>query len=125
VQIFKNKWFARFAGKEDIDDRTLRKAIDTAERGIIDADLGGGVIKQRVAREGSGKSGGYRTIIFYRNSERAFFEDGLAKKVRPNISAKELKDLKKLAKAMLNMTAQEIEDQLVAGNLQKVTCNED
>lgn len=50
---------------------------------------------------------------------------GFAKNAQPNISAKELKDLKKLAKAMLNMTAQEIEDQLVAGNLQKVTCNED
>lgn len=125
MQIFKNKWFARFAGKEDIDDRTLRKAIDAAERGIIDADLGGGVIKQRVAREGSGKSGGYRTIILYRNSDRAFFVYGFAKNAQPNISAKELKDLKKLAKSMLNMTSQEIEDQLVAGNLQKVKCNED
>lgn len=72
MQIFKNKWFARFAGKENIDDRMLSKAIDAAERGIIDADLGGGVIKQRVARERSGKSGGYRTI-FYTETVSALF----------------------------------------------------
>lgn len=63
MRIFKNRWFEKFARKQDIGDDVLREAVGRAERGLIDADLGGGVIKQRVAREGEGRSGGYRTII--------------------------------------------------------------
>jgi hypothetical protein len=58
VQIFKSRWFRRFAMKERIGDAVLREAVGRAERGQIDADLGGGVIKQRVARPGQGKSRG-------------------------------------------------------------------
>lgn len=73
MRIFKNAWFERFARKQKLEDAALRDAIQRAEQGLIDADLGGGVIKQRVARPGQGKSGGYRTIILYRQSHRAFF----------------------------------------------------
>ena len=73
MRIFKNAWFERFARKQKLDAAALRDAIQRAERGLIDADLGGGVIKQRVARPGQGKSGGYRTIILYRQAHRAFF----------------------------------------------------
>ena len=66
VSIFKTKWFTRFARKERLKDRSLAEAIERAERGIIDADLGGGLIKQRVAREGQGRSGGYRMLVAYR-----------------------------------------------------------
>lgn len=66
VQILKNAWFERFARKQRIMDVALIEAVRRAERGQIDADLGGGVIKQRVARAGQGKSGGFRTIIPYR-----------------------------------------------------------
>jgi len=40
-----------------IDDR-LCEAVERAESGLIDANLGGGLIKQRVARLGQGRSGG-------------------------------------------------------------------
>lgn len=63
TRIYKNRWFAKFASREGISDATLVAAIDQANRGLIDADLGGGLIKQRVAREGGGKSGGYRTLV--------------------------------------------------------------
>ncbi len=63
MRIFKNKAFTRFAKKSGIDDASLCKASRDAERGLLDADLGGGVIKQRVARIGGGKSGGFRTLI--------------------------------------------------------------
>jgi hypothetical protein len=53
--------------------------IERAERGIIDADLGGGLIKQRVARPGQGRSGGFRMIVVYRTKERAVFIYGFAK----------------------------------------------
>jgi RelE toxin of RelE / RelB toxin-antitoxin system len=62
TRIYKNRWFAKFASREGISDVTLVAAIDRADRGLIDGDLGGGLIKQRVAREGGGKSGGYRTL---------------------------------------------------------------
>jgi hypothetical protein len=125
VQIFKNKWFVRFASKEGIEDRKLWEAIKAAERGTIDADLGGGVIKQRVARDGGGKSGGYRTIILYRKGDRAFFVYGFPKSERENISPSELREFKKLAEVMLDMTSKQIEDQVTAGHLQKVACDEE
>ena len=66
MQIFKNTWFQRFARREKITDEVLRNAIARAKKGTIDTDLGGNVIKQRIARVGQGKSGGYRTIIIYK-----------------------------------------------------------
>ena len=79
MRIFTNAWLERFARKQRLDDDALREAIQRAEQGLVDADLGGGVIKQRVARPGQGKSGGYRTIILYRQESRAFFVFGFAK----------------------------------------------
>jgi hypothetical protein len=73
MQVFKTRWFARFARSEGIADRSLREAIQRAERGLIDADLGGGLIKQRVARPGQGRSGGYRVIVAYRSRARGVF----------------------------------------------------
>jgi len=66
LRIFKTKSFVRFARRERISDASLCEAIRRAERGLIDADLGGGVIKQRVARAGQGRSGGFRVLIAYR-----------------------------------------------------------
>jgi hypothetical protein len=77
--VFKNAWFARFAQKQRIPDKALLDAIERAEKGQINADLGGGVLKQRVARKGQGKTGGFRTIILYRAAERAFFVYAFAK----------------------------------------------
>ena len=76
MRVFKNKWFTKFAQKEDISDATLCEAIKDAEAGRIDADYGGGVIKQRIARPNEGKSGGYRAIILYRQGDKAFFVYG-------------------------------------------------
>lgn len=78
MRIFKTRWMARFARKAGIDDALLVEAIDRAERGLIDADLGGGVIKQRVGRSGQGRSGGYRTLIAFRFGDLAFFIYGFA-----------------------------------------------
>lgn len=82
MRIFKTKWFARFARKERVGDARLREAIDRAEKGGIDAALGGNLIKQRVARDGGGKSGGFRTIIAFRAKERSIFLYGFAKNER-------------------------------------------
>jgi hypothetical protein len=82
VRIFKTKWFVRYARHEQIGDDGLRHAIERAERGIVDGDLGGGVIKQRVPRQGQGRSRGYRFLIAYRAGDRAVFLYGFAKNER-------------------------------------------
>lgn len=120
MQLFKNSWFARFADKEDIDDTKLVEAVLAAERGLIDADLGGGVIKQRIARSGEGKSGGYRTILIFRKGDVAFFVYGFSKSSRDNITREELQVFKKLARAMLPLSEEEIKKQVKAGYLKRV-----
>jgi hypothetical protein len=97
VHIYKTKLFARFAQRERIDDRSLCDAIERAERGLIDADLMGGVIKQRVARVGQGRRGGYRTLIAYRTADFAVFMFGFAKNDRDNIAHDELEKLQIIA----------------------------
>ena len=87
MRVFKNKWFAKFASKEGISDEKLTQAIRETEAGNIDADYGGGVIKQRIARPQEGKSGGYRSIILYRKEDKAFFVYGFAKNVMENMLA--------------------------------------
>ncbi len=77
--------------------------------GAIDADLGGGVIKQQLARPGQGKSGGYRSIILFRNGERAFFVYGFAKSERENIAPDEQVVFKKSARSLFALSEMEIE----------------
>jgi len=109
MRIFKTKIFARFVHSNKITDAALHEAIQRAERGLIDADLGGGVIKQRVARPGRGRSGGFRTIILFRSGTRAFFVYGFAKNQKENISKTELQDFRTLAKHMLTFTDHQIQ----------------
>ncbi|HEX9360177.1 MAG TPA: type II toxin-antitoxin system RelE/ParE family toxin [Bradyrhizobium sp.] len=95
VRIFKTRALARFTKREAISDESLVVAIETARRGLIDADLGGGVIKQRVARPGQGKRGGFRMLIGFR-SDRAIFLFGFAKNERENIDDKQLTTLREI-----------------------------
>lgn len=109
MRIFKNAWFKRFASRERISDATLAKVIARIEKGAVDADLGGNVIKQRMARPGQGKSGGYRTIIVFRQGDKAFFVYGFAKKELGNINKDELKTFKQAAKELLALSDEQIE----------------
>lgn len=108
MRIFKNKWFAKFASKEGIGDEKLIQAVREAGAGSIDADYGGGVIKQRIARPKEGKSGGYRSIILFRKEDKAFFVYGFAKSVMENIDKTDVKGFKQLAKVMLDLTDEEL-----------------
>ena len=103
MRTFKNKCFEKFARKQGIADTQLLEVVRRAEAGKIDADLGGGVIKQRVERQGQGKRGGYRTIIIYRSQERAFFVYGFAKNEQENISVEELAVIREMAEIYLTM----------------------
>lgn len=70
--------------------------------------MGGGVIKQRIARENGGKSGGFRSIIFFKAGNSAFFVYGFAKNERDNISANDLRDFKKFALEVFNYSDDKI-----------------
>lgn len=120
MRIFKNKPFARFARKARVSDQVLREAIGRAGRGLIDADLGGGVIKQRIAREGAGKSGGFRTIILFRAGERSFFVHGFAKNEQDNIREDELAAFKLLAAQLLALDDAALVTAIAAGVLTEV-----
>ena len=124
MRIFKNKPFARFARKADLGDAALCKAIDSVERGLVDADLGGGVIKQRIARRGGGKSGGFRAVILFRTRARAVFVYGFAKNERDNIGADELAAFRKLAGELLAYDDKAISKAIAAGVLTEVMCDE-
>ncbi|WP_373507842.1 type II toxin-antitoxin system RelE/ParE family toxin [Thiocapsa sp.] len=108
MRIFKNAWFERFARKQKIHDAALREAVHRAEQGLIDADLGGGLIKQRVAHPGQGRSGGYRTLILYRQAHRAFFVYGFAKNQQSNIGDEEAAAFKKAAPHVLELTDEQL-----------------
>ena len=124
MRVYKNSWFVRFARKEKIDDDILRDAIDRAQRGLIDADLGGGLIKQRIARVGEGKSGGYRSIIIYKYGSKAFFVFGFAKSMRENLTGPELLAYKQLAAILLPLTDTELDRQIEDEFLVEVFDNE-
>ena len=101
MPTYKTKIFARFARREGLADTDLIEAIEQAERGLVDADLGGGLIKQRVARAGQGKRGGFRTLIAYRSGDVAVFLYGFAKKDRSNVTDDEEQDFREIGNIWL------------------------
>ena len=119
-RIFNTKWFQRFARRERIADATLLEAVARAEKGQVDADLGGGVIKQRIARPGQGRSGGYRTIPVFRRGDRAVFMYGFAKSQRENIRADEEKEFKEAAKHVLALGEKELAELVKRGDFVEV-----
>lgn len=108
MHLLKSKAFARFAKGNGISDADLCDAIDRAERGLVDADLGGNVIKQRIARDGAGKSGGYRTVVLYKAAAKAVFVYGFEKSAKENITPKERKAFKDAAKLVLKLSDEQI-----------------
>jgi hypothetical protein len=94
--------------------------VQHAESGLIDADLGGGVIKQRVARPGKGKSGGYRTLILFRQGDRAIFAFGFAKSAQANISKADLALLKDAAAEALEWNGDELDRLVASGTLVEI-----
>jgi len=98
----------------------LREAIARAEKGQIDADLGGEVIKQRVARPGQGRSRGYRTIILFRRGAKAFFVYGFAKSQRAYINDDEEEQFKEAAKHVLGLTEKQLAELLKRGDFAEV-----
>lgn len=124
LKIFKNGWFGRFARKERISADALWDAVLRAENGQIDADLGGGVIKQRIARPGESKSKGYRSIILFRKGEKSFFVYGFSKSELGNIREDEEEQFKKMAKQVLALTDAQLHVLIANGQFEEVAKND-
>lgn len=120
MRVFKTKTFSRFTRHEGITDRALAKAVDEMERGLIDANLGGGLFKQRVARPGGGKRGGYRTLIAYRAQEKAVFLFGFGKNDQGNIGSDDERNLKDYGALLLALKREDIELMIKNGELLEV-----
>jgi hypothetical protein len=120
LSVYKSKPFARFAKRARIADLDLWEAARRANEGLIDADLGGGVIKQRIARAGAGKSGGSRSIILFKKDDRAVYVHGFEKKDVANIRPDELEAFRKFAGIYLGYTNAEMQKSLEDGALFRV-----
>ena len=125
MRLYKLKAFARFQRRERIADKALGKAVRSAEDGLVDADLGGGLIKQRVARPGQGKSGGFRTIIAYRRGDRAVFLFGFAKSERENLDDDELAYWQRVGRVYLGLDDDGLEAAIAADELMEVSYGEE
>jgi hypothetical protein len=125
LRVYKMKTFRRFQRKEGIEDEALREAIRPASRGLVGADLGGGLIKQRVARRGQGRSGGFRTLIAYRTGTRAVFLHGFAKSQRDNIADDELEALRQIGGNLLRAKQEELERMVADNRLTELTYDEE
>jgi len=120
LRVFKNAWFERFARKEKISAQALWDAVNRIEQGQVDADLGSGVIKQRIARPGGSKSKGYRSIVLYRKADKAFFVFGFPKNVLDNIREDEEIQFKKMAKQVLALTDGQLQRLIDNGQFEEV-----
>ncbi|MBK3662515.1 type II toxin-antitoxin system RelE/ParE family toxin [Bradyrhizobium diazoefficiens] len=116
MRIFKTRTLAKFTRQHGIDDAALVEAVDRAKRGLIDADLGGKVIKQRVARPGQGKRSGFRMLIGF-GSDRAVYLFAFAKNERENISNGELFTLREIAASFLGANKEKIDQAINDGTL--------
>ena len=120
MAIYKLKTFARFARSQNIADQSLTEAIERAAKGLVDADLGGGLIKQRIARKGQGRSGGYRMMIAFRSADFSVFLFGFAKSDEANVDDKQLAFLRGLTATWLSADATKIKAAVEQGFLMEV-----
>ncbi len=120
TRIFALAEFDRFARKAKIDDAVLVDAIERAERGLVDVELGGGIVKLRLARPGQGRSGGYRTIVVLKIGDRAIYLYGFAKNDFPNITGAALEAFKINASDLNNATESALLALMAAGILREI-----
>lgn len=124
MQVYKTKGFARFARRERIEDEALCEAVVRAGPSLLDADLASGVIKQRVARPGQGRSGGFRTIVLFRAAKRAVLVDGFAKSDQANIDDADLTMFRELASEFLRYSREQVGRLVEAGAWIEVNCDD-
>jgi len=119
-RVFKTRSFARWALKVGLSDDALCQAVTEMLSGLIDADLGGGVVKKRVALPGRGKRGSSRTLVATNKADRWFFVFGFEKNERANINPKELQALQLTAADLLKLSAEQLNGAVRQETLQEI-----
>lgn len=120
MRVLKTRPFSRKARSDGLGDIALLAAAAAIEAGLVDARLGGCLVKQRVARPGSGKSGGFRLIVAYRARDRLVFLHVFAKSEKGNISGKELRALQELGALYMGYSGDRITELVRAGTLVEI-----
>jgi hypothetical protein len=123
MSVYRTRTFSRWARKQRLLDAALCDAVHEMRHGLYEADLGGGLLKKRIARLGRGKSGGFRTIVATNRGDRWFFVYGFAKNERANIDDEEEAALKTLGETLLKMPPASVAKAESAGELTEVKCN--
>ena len=124
MKIFLTRWFQRWARREGLADAALCNVVEELNQGFVEANLGGGLYKKRVALPGRGKSGGTRTLIAFRRADAAFFIYGFAKNQRDNITPRELAALKALASELLRYDDAQRQQATTGGILKEISDDE-
>lgn len=124
MKIYETRLFSRWAKKEGLNVKALCAAVREMAAGLFEADLGGGLLKKRIARAGQGKSGGFRTLVTTNRGDRWVFVFGFSKNERSNIDKDELEALRKLAEHLLVLTPKALKTAAEAGELIEVNCDE-
>lgn len=119
-RVLKTRFFSRWAKRSGLSDTALVTAVQEIAHGLIDGDLGGGVLKKRVGVEGRGKSGGARVVLATNRGDRWFFMFGFLKNQRANISPRELEALRELASDLLDLNERQIDAQINCGALEEI-----
>jgi hypothetical protein len=122
-RVFKTRYFSRWMRKTELTDSALCAAVAEMGAGLIDADLGGGVVKKRIALPGRGKSGSARTLVATNKGSRWFFVFGFEKNERANISAKEVEAVQRIAADLVRLSSSELDAHVTTDALKEI-CND-
>ena len=125
LKVLKNRGFARAARKDGLTDQALCAAAAEIESGLIDARLGGSLLKKRIAKGSRGKSSGFRTIVAYRQHDRLVFLYVFGKNERDNITEQERLALSEIGDEYMRLTAENLDEMVAQGTLIEVVCNDD
>jgi hypothetical protein len=120
MRVFKTRHFQRWMRKTELTDTALCDAVTEMATGLIDADLGGGVLKKRIGLAGRGKRGGARTLVATNKGDRWFFMFGFEKNERDNINDEELQAFKDYAADLLKRTATQLDEAMIDGALLEI-----
>jgi len=125
MRVFKTQKFAKWAKKQNVTDKAVKKAVGEMQKGLIYAELGDGLCKQRIARPGQGKRGGHRTLIAFKKDDRSIFVFGFSKSDRGNIDPDEEKTYRDLAKFFLNLSNEQLNNMIGEKELIEVAYEKD
>ncbi|MBC3464515.1 type II toxin-antitoxin system RelE/ParE family toxin [Pseudomonas sp. RW10S2] len=124
MSIYKRRDFSRWQAREKLSDSLLCTAVREMQSGLVDASLGGLLFKKRIASPGSGKSGGYRTLLSARLGERYVFLHGFAKAEKANVTPTEQKALQLMGRVLVEMSSQNLAKAISCGVLEEVYCDQ-